>query len=400
MFVEIHSHICRGDAVQPSEFRIVRPDGKVRWLYRQGNTSASGHGSSTIVILTFQDVTERRRIEEDLRHSQEHLARVQDVAQIGSSEVNLSTQEVIWSDMYYRLFNVDPATTEPGVEAPLTSVHPDDREALRQASLRGRRGEQVEPLEFRVIRNDGEVRWLVRHAQFVLDEQGHAISLIATYSEITDRKLTEAQLRQAQKMEAIGQLTGGVAHDFNNLLAVILGHLDLLAEDMADAPRLRASLQSCIGAVRRGATLTKSLLAFSRQQALEPIDLDLNVALADMEQILRRAVGETIEFQVIRGAELWITETDPGQLQNALLNLVLNARDAMPMGGKVIIATSNTRLDADNLAGLGGLLPGDYVQLSVSDTGAGMSQAVVDRAFEPFFTTKESGTIRLTYQPA
>ncbi len=102
MFVEIHSHICRGDAVQPSEFRIVRPDGKVRWLYRQGNTSASGHGSSTIVILTFQDVTERRRIEEDLRHSQEHLARVQDVAQIGSSEVNLSTQEVIWSDMYYR----------------------------------------------------------------------------------------------------------------------------------------------------------------------------------------------------------------------------------------------------------------------------------------------------------
>ncbi len=273
----------------------------------------------------------------------------------------------------------------------MTSVHPDDREALRQASLRGRRGEQVEPLEFRVIRNDGEVRWLVRHAQFVLDEQGHAISLIATYSEITDRKLTEAQLRQAQKMEAIGQLTGGVAHDFNNLLAVILGHLDLLAEDMADAPRLRASLQSCIGAVRRGATLTKSLLAFSRQQALEPIDLDLNVALADMEQILRRAVGETIEFQVIRGAELWITETDPGQLQNALLNLVLNARDAMPMGGKVIIATSNTRLDADNLAGLGGLLPGDYVQLSVSDTGAGMSQAVVDRAFEPFFTTKESG---------
>lgn len=377
--------------IEPAELRVRRGDDKISWLRRQIEVTRDASGAPASILFTIQDITERKHTEDQLRRSREHLARVQNIAQIGSSEVNLSTREAVWSDMCYRLLNVDPATIEPSVEAALTSVHPDDREALREASLRGRRGEQVEPLEFRVIRNNGGVRWLVRHAQFVHDEKGRAISLIATYYDITDRKQTEAQLRQAQKMEAIGQLTGGIAHDFNNLLAVILGHLDLLAEDLADAPRLKASVQSCIGAVRRGASLTKSLLAFSRQQALEPIELDLNVALGDMEEMLRRALSETIEFQVIKGAELWITEADPGQLQNVLLNLVLNARDAMPKGGKVTIVTSNAQLDVDYVAGHGGLRPGDYVQLSVSDTGVGMSQAVVDRAFEPFFTTKESG---------
>jgi PAS domain S-box-containing protein len=214
---------------------------------------------------------------------------------------------------------------------------------------------------------------------------------VVTVRDIAERKETEAQLRQAQKMEAMGQLTGGVAHDFNNLLAVILGRLQMLEEELGDKPQLQGWARSGIKALERGATLTKSLLAFARQQALVPIELDLNAVVTDMEEMLQRVLGEKYEFRVIKGADLWSIEADSGQLQNALLNLALNARDAMPDGGKLTINVSNTELDADYAATHRDVRPGDYVLMSVSDTGVGMSQDVIDRAFEPFFTTKETG---------
>ncbi len=214
---------------------------------------------------------------------------------------------------------------------------------------------------------------------------------VGTVRDVTARKQTEAQLLQAQKMEAMGQLTGGVAHDFNNLLGVILGRLEMLETDLAHAPSQQAWARSCIRAVERGATLTKSLLAFARQQALMPIELDLNGILADMEDMMQRTLGEAFEFQAIKELNLWVTEADPGQLQNALLNLVINARDAMPDGGKVTVTTSNTRLDADYAAAHRDVRAGDYVLMSVSDTGIGMTRDVVERAFEPFYTTKRTG---------
>jgi signal transduction histidine kinase/CheY-like chemotaxis protein len=228
----------------------------------------------------------------------------------------------------------------------------------------------------------------------VLHISGHAAhngGMLTLGTDVTELLKTEQKLAQAQKMEAIGQLTGGVAHDFNNLLAVILGRLEMLEEELADKEELRSWVRSSIRAAQRGATLTKSLLAFSRQQALQPVELDLNAAVGDMEDMLRRTLGEAYEFRVVKAPDLWRTEADPGQLQNALINLVVNARDAMPVGGAVTVSTANIALDIDQAGGQRELRPGEYVLLSVSDTGMGMARGVIERVFEPFFTTKDVG---------
>jgi signal transduction histidine kinase/CheY-like chemotaxis protein len=209
--------------------------------------------------------------------------------------------------------------------------------------------------------------------------------------DVTDRKETEAQLRHAQKMEAIGQLTGGVAHDFNNLLAVILGNLEIVEQRLEEDDRLRALVQKALGAAERGATLTQRLLAFSRKQALRPEAIDAGRLVSGMTEMLRRTLGVTVEVEVLSESDLWTCLADPAQLENALLNLAINARDAMPQGGKLTIETANVRLDRNNTAGREGVAPGEYVLLAATDTGAGMASEVRERALEPFFTTKEVG---------
>ncbi len=208
---------------------------------------------------------------------------------------------------------------------------------------------------------------------------------------LEERTALERQLHQSLKMQAVGQLTGGVAHDFNNLLAVLLGRLQLIEEELKGNTLLTDWIQSCIKTVDRGATLTRSLLAFSRQQPLIPVETDLNAIVEDMTSIMKRTLGETIEIRLICAPSLWRCEVDPGQLQNALLNLALNSRDAMPAGGTLIVETGNARLDADYAALHSEVTPGDFVMLAVSDTGEGMPPEVLERAFEPFFTTKDTG---------
>jgi signal transduction histidine kinase len=206
-----------------------------------------------------------------------------------------------------------------------------------------------------------------------------------------ERAALERQLRQALKMEAVGQLTGGVAHDFNNLLAFLIGHLQLIEEDTQGQPTIREWVRTCLKVVDRGATLTRSLLAFSRRQTLVPVEIDLNAIVNDMAEIMKRTLGEAIEIELTSAPDLWRSEADPGQLQNALLNLALNARDAMPDGGKLIVETRNTHLDANYAARHTDVKPGDFVVLAVSDTGIGMPPDVLERVFEPFFTTKDTG---------
>jgi nitrogen-specific signal transduction histidine kinase len=192
-------------------------------------------------------------------------------------------------------------------------------------------------------------------------------------------------------METIGRLTGGVAHDFNNLLTIIMGSAELLAERLADNERLRGTAQMILTASERGAELTKRMLAFSRRQPLEPQVLDVGRLVAGLEAMLRRTLGEDIEVQVRGARDLWRTVTDPAQLESAVLNLAINARDAMPGGGKLTIETANTHLDEDYAALNADVKAGDYVMVAVSDSGTGMAPEVLERAFEPFFTTKEVG---------
>ncbi len=206
-----------------------------------------------------------------------------------------------------------------------------------------------------------------------------------------EHRRLEEQLAHAQKLEAIGQLTGGVAHDFNNLLTAILGNLSLLDRTLVDNEQARRFLEEAGGAATRAAALTQRLLAFSRKQALKPEVLDLNRLLDGMEGLLRRTLGETIEVDVLGGEDVWPCEADPSQLENAILNLAINARDAMPGGGTLIIEVGNARLDADACVESGGAAPGQYVELVVTDTGAGMPAELLARVFEPFFTTKGPG---------
>ena len=395
------AHDPSGDGRFDIVFRIVRRDGAVRWVSTRGYTAFEGQGAErhpSRTIGAVFDISDRMDIEERLRRSESHLAQAQSVGRIGSSEVNPGASTFHWSTEYFHLLGLDPATTTPGVAAFVSAVVPEDRHKLRNPEMLLRLEGPIPPLEVRVRHANGEVRWLHRHAAKIPNPTGAPTSLMVTLQDITDLKLAEEQrlilerqLAQAQKMETVGQLTGGVAHDFNNLLGVVLGRLRLLDEELGDTPQLREWTRVCIRAAERGASLTRSLLAFSRTQALNPDVIELNTIVDDMTELLRRTLGETIDIELATAPDLWPCMADPGQVQNALVNLALNARDAMPDGGKLLIETLNARIGADDAGHSNDALPGDYVVLSVSDTGRGMSAEITQRAFEPFFTTKSVG---------
>ncbi len=212
----------------------------------------------------------------------------------------------------------------------------------------------------------------------------------ALYAESERRETLEASLRQSQKMEAVGQLTGGVAHDFNNLLTIILGNLQMALRQNPEG-KTKTLMSNAYQAADRAAELTKRLLAFSRSQPLDPHPIDANRLVAGMSDLLDRTLGETIAVETVRSAGLWQTEADGPQLEAAILNLAINARDAMPDGGKVTIETGNAFLDEFYCQSVEGVKPGQYVMISVTDTGSGMPRDVIDKAFDPFFTTKPAG---------
>jgi PAS domain S-box-containing protein len=258
-------------------------------------------------------------------------------------------------------------------------IHPDDRETVRERLSRAARSGQYS-IEFRWLCADGQYRILQDQGIVAPSESGEAREIFGVILDATDRKLLEEQLVQARKMEAVGQLTGGVAHDFNNLLTVVLGNVDMLDRKAEDEARRTRRIEAIRQATERGRDLTRQLLAFSRRQHLSPVSVDVNALIADFAPLIRQAVGEAVTCEIELAAETLCAHVDPTQLETALLNLAVNARDAMPTGGVLAIAT---RREADPL--------GDRVVVEVGDTGVGMTPEVRERVFEPFFTTKEVG---------
>ena len=271
----------------------------------------------------------------------------------------------------------------------LSRIHPDDRASVSGAYAAMQEGRDYQA-DYRWQRKDGAWIWLRSRAGVTLGTDGE-LEVQGTFADVTAQKQLEEQARQAQKMEAVGQLTGGIAHDFNNILAVILGNGRLLLDELAtDDPR-REDCLAVLEAGERAASLTRQLLTFSRRQVVQPRPLNVNIVVSGMEKMLRRIIGEDIELMVMTDPDLAPILADPGETEQVLMNLAVNARDAMPRGGQLRIQTSNLEVDAAEEEPHGGTPAGRHVVVTVTDTGCGMDAATLARIFEPFFTTKEVG---------
>ena len=334
---------------------------------------------------------ERLRIEHELWESREQLARTEAFALVMTAHLSLDGRWVKVPPTLCRLLGVDDARL---LGTPMGDLlHPDDVASERAGRDRLLAGEtRSVDLETRWPRPDGHVLWMYLNLSVVPDANGRPVSLLAYLRDITDRKNLEDQLRQAQKMEAVGQLAGGIAHDFNNLLTAILGSTELLVVGTPPSDPRREDLQEIGRAAHRAAGLVRQLLAYSRKQVLQPRLVNLNTIVHEMGAMLRRVVGEQIALQLHLDPSLGDVIADPGQLEQVIANLGVNARDAMPAGGTLTLTTANVSGAGLATAAAEGLpLGGPLVALSVGDTGTGMDDHVLAHLFEPFFTTKELG---------
>ena len=375
------------------EKRYIRKDGSIVWARLTVLLVPGEEDGKPLNAAFVEDITAQREAQEALRESEAMLNEAQQAGSVGSWVLYFDGDQQVrttWSAQLCRIFGFEPGFYPRDFEHYLEHVHPDDREALSGSWLSAISAGKSFDAEYRIVRDDGSVRYLHTRSHFAGEASEGTHRCVGASTDITERKQVEAQLRQAQKMEAVGQLTGGVAHDFNNLLAVVSGNLEILLERAADDDGATRAANRAIDAVDRGAALTQRLLAFSRTQALAPEVVDVNSLVAAMDGLLKTTLGETITVEMRLWEELWRCEADPGQLENALINLAINARDAMPSGGALTISTDNARLD-DPSATAEAVPSRDFVMLAISDTGTGMSESVVERVFEPFFTTKEVG---------
>ncbi|MEO5881253.1 MAG: ATP-binding protein, partial [Caldimonas sp.] len=377
---------------------------EVYWTYSYGpidDESVPGGVGGVLVVCT--ETTAQMHLTERLRELNADLERkvVERALERGRTwQVSPELLGVLNIEGRFELSNPAWQTmlgwSEPEVASKVffEFIHPDDLVRTRRAwDDATQRGLPALRFENRYRRKDGDYRWL---SWVAVPDDGKvycsARDVTADKQRAEALEAAESALRQAQKMEAVGQLTGGLAHDFNNLLAAISGSIEVVAKSVAQGRLENVERFSTIGrgAVRRAAALTHRLLAFSRQQVLDPKAININRLVADMEDLIRRTVGPEVELEVVGAGGLWPTLVDPNQLENALLNLCINARDAMPEGGRLTIETANKWLD-DRAAGERDLPPGQYVSLCVTDTGGGMTPEVIAKAFDPFFTTKPLG---------
>jgi signal transduction histidine kinase/CheY-like chemotaxis protein len=344
-----------------------------------------------------EEVRERVRTEESLRENRALVRIAGQTARLGGWRVSVDGQELVWSDEVCEIHEV-PAGASPSIAEAVAFYAPEWRETIRDAVGHCSRKGTPFDVEAEIVTAKGARLWVRAIGHPLRNTEGVITHVHGAVQDITSRKLAEArhakleeQFRQAQKMETIGSLAGGVAHDFNNLMSVVLSYSELLAEDMKEEDPMRADLQEIRAAGLRAVDLTRQLLAFSRQQVLAPKVIDLTGIVLGMERMLRRLLGEDIDLTVSCAPDLGKVLVDPGQMDQVIMNLAVNARDAMPRGGMITIETGEVSLDEQYAAEHVGVTAGPHVMLAVSDTGTGMDKATQDRMFEPFFTTKEKG---------
>ncbi|WP_407309625.1 PAS domain-containing protein [Pseudomonas sp. nanlin1] len=415
------------------EYRLLQADGSVRWVLARGRCYRNEDGHAARFVGASIDITERKRIEQSLRESETYfrLAIELSPALHWTADANGQAHLPTHGERWRQLTHVEGHEVEFTDWA--TVVHPDDYQPTLDTWYRAIATGAPYDAQYRLRMADGNYRWMHARALPLLDAAGEvkqwfgmtedidnrrrieqavrdlnetleqrvgertralAQLNVQLQAEMQERERAEEALRHAQKMEALGQLTGGIAHDFNNMLTGIIGSLDLMQRYIAKgrASEIGRFTEAAVTSANRAAALTHRLLAFSRRQSLDRRPLDPNQLLGSLEDLFRRTQGEHITLHMQLAEGIWAVNTDASQLENALLNLVINARDAMPGGGTLNIETANCQLDTSpDGATLDPVEPGDYVMISVSDDGAGMSAPVLSKAFDPFFTTKPIG---------
>jgi PAS domain S-box-containing protein len=367
-----------------TEYRFRRHDGSYAFVYDRGFVIRDARGRAVRVVGAMTDLSDRKSREDRLREQATLLDRATDAILVRGLDHRVRYWNKAAEAMYGipREQAIGRLVEEIVVYDDLAAFQQADAQVFEQGEWSGR---------LRQTAAEGKVITIDAHWTLLRDDKGNPTGVLKIHTDVSERMELEHRLAQSQKLEAIGQLTGGIAHDFNNLLTVIIGNADALSEDLADQQQVLPLVEMIRAAGERGAALTSHLLAFARRQALEPKTVRPDELIDGMRNLLRRTLGENIELDVLHAADLAQVSVDPAQFESALLNLCINARDAMPKGGKLMIETSNVVLDQHYADQRADVVPGAYVRIAVSDTGTGMSAADVARAFDPFFTTKPRG---------
>ena len=339
----------------------------------------------------LQEVQERKRAEETLSEVTRRLQLATASAHLGIWDWDIGNNRLLWDEKMYELYGVAPETQLTGIGDWENRVHPDDRQTVSAAIDAAIRGEGEYAIEHRIVHPGGTVRHIKANGLVIRDASGEAIRMIGLNQDISGQKTLEEQLRQAQKMEAIGQLAGGIAHDFNNILTAIFGFATLAQMKIPEGDPLRSNIDQVLAAAERAAGLTQSLLTFSRKQVLNLRPVSLNEVISKVDKFVGRIIGEDIKLQLVFKEDNIVVNADSGQIEQVLMNLATNARDAMPQGGVFSIVTETVDIDQEYIDFYGYGNPGFYARITVSDSGTGIDSETKKRIFDPFFTTKEVG---------
>jgi PAS domain S-box-containing protein len=378
--------------------------GNDRWMLRKDGTRFFARGSTSALFneqkeligfsKVMRDQTASRRTEEALRASETRYRLVATASREAIWDWDLTTGHLTWNEGIEHLLGYDRQDIPPTVEWWHQQIHPDERQRVRDSMQTAiDRGENFWTADYRIRRADGQYAMVTDRGVIARDERGRAARMLGTIADVTERRRTDEKLSQAQRMEAVGRLAGGIAHDLNNMLTAIVGFSTLLDQDFDPADPRRRDVAEIMKAADRSSALTRSLLAFARREIIHPQALDLNRIVMEMGRMLQPAMGESIKVEMALEPIAGTVFADRGRLEQVILNIALNARDAMPAGGRLSIATRSVELAAADAARHPGteVVPGRYVKLTITDTGQGMEAQTLARIFEPFFTTKEIG---------